>query len=141
MDRIQGYTGKYLSEKTRIFAYFTQSDISLISPETYKSMNRNNILYWKYLIVKISLVKQFSSFCYFVKSFFYILTILGISILTPHVKMDTIVRFRLKIWDFGASWLFSGLHQNFYGSHRVIQERERRIWINNFYGTRLQSLD
>ena len=37
------YTGKYVSEKTHIFACFTQYDIcSLICPETYTSLNKNN---------------------------------------------------------------------------------------------------
>ena len=39
------YTGKNVSEKTGIFAYFTYYDvwrISLISPETYTLLNKNN---------------------------------------------------------------------------------------------------
>ena len=35
------YTRKYVSEKTRILAYFTQCGISVVSPEIYTLLNKN----------------------------------------------------------------------------------------------------
>ena len=49
----------------------------------------------------------------------------------------------MKIRNFEASWSICGLHQIFSKSHRVIWERETRIFsrLKNVYGTLSQGLD
>ena len=72
IDRIpKRYTGKYVLEKTRIFACFTKCVI-------FHLLAQKSTHYWTRIIdniLKITYCRHIFSSCHFVKSFFYILTI------------------------------------------------------------------